>query len=376
MIWSQKYAPKSLREFINQQKALGIFLRWIKNWKPGMKCLLFFGPPGVGKTCLLQAYAREKKLDFIEMNASDYRSGRKIREVLGESTKQKSLFGRGKILAIDEVDGITGKEDKGGIKELIKIIKESNFPIVLIANDPWQPKLRPLRNYCILVEFKKLSVHDIEKRLEQICKNEGIEYEKEAIKEIARMSKGDLRGAINDLETAAKLKKRISIKDLAFSQREVEASIFDALKIIFKTRSILAAKLSINNVDKDPDEIFWWIENNITQEYEHPEELAKAYDALSKADLFRQRVRFRQNWKLKGYMIDLMTGGVAVAKRNTYRKFTKYQFPSKIKILGQTKLQRKEEKEILLKLSKQLHCSTEKVRKEFLPYLKLFKSIS
>jgi len=371
-MWTEKYRPKSLKEFVNQKEALEKFLAWIKNWKPGSKALLFYGPPGVGKTALLQAYATEKGLDLIEMNASDYRSAQQIQEVLGQSMKQKSLFGRGKIFLLDEIDGIVGKEDKGGVGEIIRIIQESAFPIVLTANDPWDPKLKALREYCVLVEFKKVYVFDVEKRLAEICKKEDIAAEKDVLRELARRSNGDLRAAINDLETVARGKRKVVLSDLeVLGYREVETSIFDALKIIFKSSSLTAAKLAISNVDKDPEEIFWWIENNIAKEYEDPEEIAKAYDALSKADIFRQRVISRQEWRLKGYMIDLMTGGVAVAKKEMYRKFTKYQYPSKIAMLGQTKVERKEEKEKLLELSKQLHCSTRKIRKEFLPFLKI-----
>ncbi|MBI2545114.1 MAG: replication factor C large subunit, partial [Candidatus Aenigmarchaeota archaeon] len=154
------------------------------------------------------------------------------------------------------------------------------------------------------------------------------------------------------------------------TSREKEQSIFNALMMIFKTKTALAAKLAINNVDKDPEEIFWWIENNIPNEYEKPEEIARAYDVLSKADMFRQRIRSRQNWKFLAYMIDLMTGGVAVSKNEMYRKFSRYQYPNNMIVLGGSKFERKEEKEKLLELSKELHCSTRKIRKEFLPYIK------
>ena len=374
MPWPQKYAPKNLKEFINQKEAVEIFLKWIKTWKPGKKALMLYGPPGTGKTALIEAYAKEKNLDFVEMNASDYRSANQIREVLGQSMQQRSLFSKGKIFLVDEIDGIAGAEDRGGIAEIIKIIQESSFPIVLTCNDPWDPKLKTLRDYCELVEFKKIHVLDIEKRLRQICEMEGIEVEKEVLRELAKRAEGDLRAAINDLETIARGRKKITLEDLkVLGNREIEASIFDALKTIFKTKSALAAKLSISNVDKDPEEIFWWIEHNISQEYEKPEEIARAFEILSKADLFKQRVVKRQDWSLKKYMIDLMTAGVANAKKEMYRKFTKYQYPSKLIVLGKTKVERKEEKEKLLELSKKLHCSTKKIKSEFLPYFKFLK---
>lgn len=371
-MWIVKYKPKNLKEFVDQKEAVEKFLKWISSWKPGAKAMLFYGMPGVGKTALVEAYANEKNLDLIQLNASDYRSATQIREVLGRSMQQQSLFRKGKIFLIDEIDGIAGREDYGGVGEIIKIIKESRFPIVLTANDPYEEKLRSLREYCILVEFKKIPIWDIEKRLAEICKKEGIKADKKVLRELAKLSEGDLRAAIIDLETVARGKKEIRMEDLkALSYREKEVSIFDALKLIFKTKSALAAKLSIRNVDKDPDEIFWWIENNIAKEYEKPEEIARAYEILSKADLFRSWVTSRQNWRLKGYMIDLMTAGIATAKKEMYRKFTKYQYPSKLAILGGTKVERKAMSELLDKLSKNFHCSTRKVRKEFLPFLRL-----
>lgn len=369
-MFTAKYKPKNLKEFVNQKEAVEEFLKWIKRWKPG-KALLFYGMPGVGKTALIEAYAKENDLEFIEMNASDYRSASQIQEVLGQSMLQSPLFKRGKIFLIDEIDGLVGREDYGGVKEIIKIIQDSKFPIIMTANNPWDQKFRALRKYCNLIQFGKISVWDIEKRLSQICEKEKIKTDKEVLRRLAKMAEGDLRSAINDLETISQGKKEIAAKELeALSYRERETSIFDALKIIFKTQTALVAKLAIENTDKDPDEIFWWIENNIAREYEKPEEIAKAYDALSKADLFKQWIKYKQNWRFRAYMIDMMTGGVALSKKEMYRKFTKYQYPSKIAVLGRTKLQRREEREELEKLSKALHCSTRKVKKEFLPYLR------
>ena len=376
MPWPEKYEPKSLKEFVDQKEALEKFLRWINAWKQG-KALLLHGPPGTGKTALVHAYAREKNLELVEMNASDFRTASQLQEVVGRAVLQSPLLKKSRIFLLDEVDGLVARHDVGGVAALIKIIKQSAFPIVLTANKPYDPKLRELRKFCELLEFKKIPVWDVEKRLREICSRERIKAEKEVLRKLAKKSQGDLRSAINDLETVGLGKKKIGMEDLeVLGLREKETSIFDALKLIFKSRSALASKLSIRNVDKDPEEIFWWVENNIAKEYEKPEEIAKAFDALSKADLFRSWISLRQYWRFRSYMIDLMTSGVALAKKETYRKFTKYQYPERLIVLGASKKERKEEKEILQELSKQLHCSTRKIRKEFLPFLKLFRKVN
>ncbi|MBI2005355.1 MAG: replication factor C large subunit [Candidatus Aenigmarchaeota archaeon] len=372
-MWVNKYKPKNLTEYVGQKEAVENFLEWINDWKQG-KGLLFHGPPGTGKTCLIEAFSTERNYEFIEMNASDFRDRKQIEEILGQSMKQASLFGRKKIFLIDEIDGLAGRQDLGGVGAIIKIIKESRFPVVLTCNNPYDQKLRTLREYCQLIQFKKFSVFDIEKKLKQIADDEKIKIDKEILRQFAKRGEGDLRASIIDLQSLSHGKKEIAQDDLEIlGVREKEQSIFNALMMIFKTKSALAAKLAINNVDKDPEDIFWWIENNIVNEYEDPEEIARAYNILSKADLFRQRIKSRQNWKFLAYMIDLMTGGVATAKKEMYRKFTRYQYPSNLIVLGGSKFERKEEKEKLLELSQQLHCSTRKIKKEFLPFLNLFE---
>jgi len=369
MPWTEKYTPQRIAEVVGQKKAVDQFLTWLKSWKPGKKAALFHGPAGTGKTALVEALGKEKNLEIIELNASDYRSASQIKEVIGQSTKQKSLFKKGKIFFIDEIDGLAGKEDRGGVGEIIKIIKESQYPIILTANNPWNVKLRSLRAYCQLIQFGKVFYWDVIKKLQYICENEKIKCDKEILKQIAKKSEGDLRSAINDLETLTRDKKEITLKDLdSLGNREREMNIFDVLKIIFKTKTAISAKLSIQNLDKDPDEIFLWIEQNIINEYEKPEEIAKAYEMLSRADLFKNRIKIRQDWKFEKYMIDLMTAGVALSKKEMYRKFSRYQYPDRISFLGRTKAKRAEDKEKLIELSKKLHCSTKKIREEFLPF--------
>jgi replication factor C large subunit len=369
-----KYRPKSLKDFVDQKEALAKFLEWYKNWKPGYKAALLYGKPGTGKTCLVEAFANDKNLELIQMNASDTRSKKQIEEVFGHASSVASFFKKGRIFLIDEVDGIAGKEDAGGISAIIEIIKESKHPVVLTANDPYDPKLRFLRLYCELIPFSGIPVWDIEKKLKEICEKEGMEYDKEVLHQLAKRSEGDLRAAINDLETIVRGKKKITVKDLdVLGFREREKDMFEALKILFKTSSFSAARLSVADVDLEPENIMWWIEENIANEYEKPEEIARAYEALAKADLFKARIINRNYWKLMRYMNDLMTAGVSLAKNEMYRKFVKYQFPSKIRYLSSSKEEREEEKEKLQKLSKLLNCSTKKVKKEFLPFFKVFE---
>ncbi|MBI4894763.1 MAG: replication factor C large subunit [Candidatus Aenigmarchaeota archaeon] len=367
---TEKYRPDKLSAYVGQKSAVEDFVKWMRDWKPG-KGVVLHGPPGVGKTTLVYAFARENNIDLIETNASDLRSSKELSETMSSAVSQKSLFNRGKIFLFDEVDGISGYEDKGGVGEMIRIVESSKYPVVMIANDPYSKKLYELRKRADMVAFRKLTVWDVMKRLQLIADAERVFVSRDYIHDIAKKSGGDMRSAINDLELVCRSVKP-TVEDMRHSGlREREVSIFDAMGALFKATSARMARDSIGNVDKEPDEIFWWIENNITGEYEDPEEVAKAYDMLSRADVFRNRIRSRQNWKFLAYMIDMMTGGVAVSKKAPYRKYVRYQYPQNIAIMGRTKGSRAATKEVFSIMTKELHCSSRKIKWEMLPYLRI-----
>lgn len=369
-MWTKKYQPEKLEEVVGQ-KSVKDFEKWYKNWNPGDKMALLSGGPGVGKTAVVYALAKEKDLELIELNASDTRNSQKIKEIIGESTKQQSLLQKDKLILIDEVDGISGRSDRGGVKQLIKIIKESKFPVVFTANNAYDKKLRSLRNYCEIIKFGKVHLSSMTKRLKEICEEEGIDCDRKLVKKIGREAGGDMRSALNDLESIAAGKDKIEKEDLkSIDYREREKDIFEVLKVIFKTKNISNSISVIRDSEKDPEEIFWWLEENVTNEYKDKKEIAKAYDALSRADLFRKWIRIRQNWRLRKYMIDIMAGGVSLAKEEMYKKFTRYRPPKRFKMYGRSKGKRRKRGELCKKMGEKLHASSRRIIMDYFPYFK------
>ena len=207
--------------------------------------------------------------------------------------------------------------------------------------------------------------------MKRIAIKEKLDIDDIVLRKLAERSSGDLRSAINDLETLARLGKKITLKDLeVLGYREREQTIFQALGILFKTFSPFAAISAFENVDMDPQEILPWIGQNIPLEYEDPEEIWEAFDKLSKADVYAGRVYRRQHWRFLVYLTTLAYAGVALAKKKKYRKFTRYQMPERIKLLSRTKELRDYLKNIAKDLKKHLHTSTKRIIQIYLNVLR------
>lgn len=368
-LWVDKYKPDNILNLLGQPKAMGEVSAFIREWEPG-KAMLIHGPTGVGKTLSVELLAREKKHLLLQLNASDTRNSKGIEDFLSHSSRSKALFHDGKIILIDEVDGISSR-DRGAAASIVKIIKNSRFPVFLIANDPWNPKLLPLRSYCSLVRFNRVHSASIEKRLKGICREEGIEAEEGVLKSLARWSQGDLRSAISDLQIIAYGKTALKESDLKIlGYRERETNIFNVLPTIFHSRSMAASKKAIQNVDKDPDEMFLWIETNLPSELRTAENMQKGYDILSKADLFRSRISRQQNWRFRGFMVDMMSG-VSLFRSDEKHGFTPYQPPQRIRMLGRSKQKRAMMNALCTRLGEFAHTSKRTVKRDYLPYFKI-----
>ncbi len=362
-LWVDKYKPVTAKEILSQGTAVSEVLRWLEAWKPG-KALLLAGPSGTGKTLIAEVMAKERGWLLSQINASDERNSEAIEKALSEASKDRTLFHSGKIILIDEVDGIAGS-DRGGVGAIAKIIKASRFPVILAANDPYLPKLQPLRLSSKIVKLSKIDARSIEKRLREICDKEGIKAEGDVLKNLARWSSGDMRSAITDLQMLCEDRKEINEKDFeALGFRERETNIFVVLPTVFRSKNINAARKAISGCDKDADEIFWWVENNIPQEFEG-EALANALDMLSKADLFRSKVSQQQNWRFRMHMADMLAG-ISLAGETTHA-YVAYRPPDRFALLSRLKFKKAEMGALYVKLSAYTHSPQKIVKNEYLP---------
>lgn len=373
--WTVKHQPKRLSEVVGQDLALRELKDFVINYKRKRKKASFlYGPVGCGKTCGVYALANGLGLEVLEINASDVRNKDAINTIVGGAIKQMPLFSKSRIILLDEVDGLSGTQDRGGVAALARLIEQSAFPIVMTAVDPFSQKLKALRKKSELIELKSLDSKDVFKGLKRICKLEKIRFKDEDLKRLALRSGSDLRAAISDLQVLTQESKKLTKQSVeSLYDRNREEDIKQALLRIFKsTKSNIAIK-ALNNVSLNPDECMLWIDENLPKEYKKPEDLARAYDALSKADVFRGRIRRWQHWRFLVYVNALITAGVAVAKKSKYKEIISYERTKRILKLWIAKQRYMKRKSIAEKIADKTHSSTKKAVKDVFYYKVIFK---
>lgn len=384
--FAEKYRAKSYKEIIGQKHAIIEIEKFLREFpKPeasqkasfgagnvnsrAKKALLLYGPPGVGKTTLAWVAALEHDLDVLELNSSDLRNRIKLEETLKPASQQASLFKRGKILIMDEVDGVTGT-DIGGVPELIRIIEKTAHPIILTGNDVWQSKFSSLRPKCKLVEMKSLNTEEVVFLMKNVLQKENVNENEHFLKQIAIKSQGDLRAALNDLQAYSidGIEPHEKITD---ERRDREESIFNILKILFQERKDFLDLF--DNTEMSLDEILLWIEENIPKEYKG-EALVKAYEALAQADKFRGRIYRQQFWRFLLYQNIFQSAGISYAKDKPTYGFTKYERPKRILKIWLNNQKTAKKKTIAQKYAKHVHCSTKRAMKDFPLIQKIIKN--
>jgi len=374
--WTVKYRPKSLNEIVGNSESIGKLVDWVKSWGKGLpkkRAAFLYGPPGTGKTVTVEAVAHDFSMEFVEKNASDYRTEEAVNRFAGLASQYGSLFGEKRIILLDELDGLTGTSDRGGVKAISDVVKDANCPVVLIANNAYDPRFSGLRVYCLLLEFKRPSAGEVAKCLKRICESEGIQAEEEALKFIAQRSGGDVRSAVNDLQALGQGKKKLVYEDVSWlGHRDRQDSIFSVLRMVLYGKTCSSAKQAVDMADVDVDMLFEWIYENVPSHFNDAHDLADAMDSLAIADIYRGRIRSTRDWSFLRYVIDYMTAGVAFARKNSRTSgWVPFKFPQRIQMLSRSKAERAMQLSIGNKVKHRNHISAVRAAKDVVPYLRI-----
>lgn len=400
--WTEKYRPKTLDDVYGNDRAITALRNWASKWKEGEipknRAVILVGKPGVGKTTSAFALANDFGWKAIELNASDTRNATTIRRVatMGALNETFDDFGRfipskeggRKLIILDEADNLYERveksqntkdfSDRGGKKAIIDTIKITNQPIILIVNNYYnliRGTGEVLRQLCEIIQYYEVISSQIVDLLKRVCSEENITVDIKLLITIADRCKGDIRSALNDLQSICLDKQHVGIESLdVLGYRDREKIIFDALRDVFKSRNIQGLRDSQYGLDIPPETFLLWLNENLPREYLDTKDMIKGYEALSLADLFFGRVFKRQHYGFWSYAHEIMNGGVAIAKTHNYGN-TKYAPPIWIKEMARSKSSRITRDSVLKKIGSVCHLSVKKGKESSINYIRfLFRT--
>ena len=204
ILWVEKYRPINLNEISSQEHVINSLKKTLFN--KNIPHLIFFGPAGCGKTSTIIALAKELfKKEYsnrvIELNASDERGINVVREKIKIYAKQtitnKDDIPSWKLIILDEADTMTSDSQCA----LRRIMEEySKITRFCIIGNYCNKIIDPIVSRCALFRFKPINQEHILKKLKYICNQEKFNISEEILNKIIKISRGDLRKAINLLQ--------------------------------------------------------------------------------------------------------------------------------------------------------------------------------
>ncbi|KAL7306082.1 hypothetical protein TKK_0001537 [Trichogramma kaykai] len=338
----EKYRPKDMKQIIGQNgdksNAKKLF-KWLSNWykyhgchatEKGVKtswkddsgitnkAALLSGPPGVGKTTTAYVVCAQLGLEILEFNASDTRSKKSLQDeissilsnktvkTLFSNTTDKSNATKPKhVLLMDEVDGMAGNEDRGGMQELISLIKATEIPIICICNDRASQKIKSLANYTFDLRFQKPRVELIRAAMMSLCFKEGIKITPDELSQIINSTNQDIRQVINHLSMMSASKQK-SEQNYQEKLKNLKLGPWDVIHKVFSCDEHKNMKF------RDKSDLFFH-DYNIAPLFVYENypmvrpnaprsellaRLSKASSSLAIGDTIEKAIRSNQSWSL------------------------------------------------------------------------------
>ncbi|XP_018357397.1 PREDICTED: replication factor C subunit 1 isoform X2 [Trachymyrmex cornetzi] len=334
----ERYRPKTMKQIIGQQGdkscAHNLYI-WLRDWYQNrqnskfkdstskqthgqnFKAALLSGPPGVGKTTTVQVICKELGYDLVEFNASDTRNKTLLKEAVSgllsnttmkdyvTGTKQKITSKH--VLLMDEVDGMAGNEDRGGLQELVNLIKHTDVPVICICNDRFNTKVKTISTHSYDLKYPKLRVEQIRSSMKSLCFKENIKISTEDLDRLIESTNYDIRQVINHLEFLGTQMTHVKTIDKKHSNKNFKLGPFDITKIAFNANEQKSMSLNdkiglyFHDYNIAPlfiQENYQGVRLSQISPRQRLERIANAADSISQGDLVEKVMRSNMMWSL------------------------------------------------------------------------------
>lgn len=357
--WTERYRPTSSSELAGNDAPRKRIELWLKSWAKGVpdkRGLLLVGPPGIGKTSVVNAIANDLGWVVVELNASDARNAAAIRKAAGGGGANFTfgldgsfdMSGSTKtLILLDEVDhlhgglravsegrigdtlaqrrGEEGKQDQlagdsGGKAELLKMLKTTKQPVLMTCNDvmglwgrrnqSWRSARDRFLRLADMVQFKRASNDDMLAIARRILESESVGADPGALHRLISANPGDLRALVRDLQMICEegcehLNLAAVEAQLSRGLRDQQLDLFPGLEGLYRSRSGAEASKLSRELEITPRELVAWVSWNNSSIFSGREALARSAQTCSHADTALS-VMFRNNayrsWYWSGHL--------------------------------------------------------------------------
>lgn len=366
-MWVEKYRVSEFDSFFGNEKSRLLIINWLKKWIKGTKPLLIIGPPGTGKTSFVKSLAKLQDLDLIELNASDLRNKINLEAIINPILLNSSIFGKRMLLFLDEVDGISGRDDYGGMPFLSNILKNADVPIIMASNSK-SYKMKEIIKNSKLVEFRPLSSFASYLLLQNVMRMERKHLESSEQFKIIGQSRGDARTLLNTLQ--AKLEGEVDSDGNTGTELSIEECInkFFTLTDISQAKQLLMTssirystpKYGFTSEERSKDFLNALYTSIVSSERNiQSADLANMLEKLSEIDLFVNRIYEKRNWSLLRYANDLFLHKLFRISRDKAIEYNQYSVP--FSSMGPIFMRGQSLRPLRIELSKIFHTSVSKI---------------
>ena len=316
-------------DFVGNENSRKKIIEWLVKWSNGTKPLLLVGPPGVGKTSFVHALCYEFDIDLVELNASDTRNKNTLSQVIFPIFSNDSLTGKNFLLFLDEIDGISNREDSGGLEFLIELFKEPSIRVVMAANKS-NEVIKKLSKVSKTVTFSPIPPRLLMLYLDRFLRIQNYTMKFADRADVVRNCSGDVRSLLNAAQvkvagytTMKNPMLEIDIENMInqfFSSKTFE----QALDVVMRAdTSYSDPRFGQSSEDRRKDILSAFFSSIVMSKIDLFT-ISVLLDKLSQLDVILSRSLILRNWKILRYFPLILTKSLFYESRNKYIRYNRY----------------------------------------------------